>query len=503
MHAGDLSDQPTEPEVGAEPPELAFVARHQRLRALQELLLRLDSSSIHSPSAQKLRLLALADGHIDYARLTFHRRIGEGAFALVDLYSMLDPPGSSERSIATLSAEPAADLAASRSADDAAGSPQQPAERSRASTEPLPSTSSTRAPRLGLPRIGIARRRSSARRSSTETAELLTTLNYMALKSARKYEVLELSDLAPGERHLVRLPDSEAINIYAEGVLLRQLAHENIVKVLGFTTFPDPKTGEDTFAIVQEFMRGGTLLGKITAGGYGTVTALTWLVDISRGLRYLHHELEIAIAHRDLKPENILITADNRAKIADFGLFRFMVSAQMRPETADQPAVLPNGLKPLRAAITTGRTGSERYMAPENWHRQAYSSKVDVFSFAVLAWEVFASKRAYQPLFLTAEQIAQGVATKGLRPTLPTGWPVALKELMGTMWSDNPADRPDFTRITQHLELMLEEQSVAPWQKKATRLSLVSAASSNPPYASPGVAITVQRADPASCCVIS
>ncbi|GJS08157.1 receptor-like serine/threonine-protein kinase [Tanacetum coccineum] len=50
-----------------------------------------------------------------------------------------------------------------------------------------------------------------------------------------------------------------------------------------------------------------------------------WLVmiDITKGLDYLHHYCDPVIIHDDIKPSNILLDADFSAKIGDFGLARF------------------------------------------------------------------------------------------------------------------------------------------------------------------------------------
>jgi serine/threonine protein kinase len=108
----------------------------------------------------------------------------------------------------------------------------------------------------------------------------------------------------------------------------------------------------------------------------------------------------------------------------------------------------------LREAITTGKTGTQRYMAPENWRAQNYSPKVDVFSFAIIAWELLAKKRAYTHLYFTAEQIAAGVAERGLRPPLNPVWPADLRALLEESWAEDPEKRPSFAEIARRLEAL-------------------------------------------------
>ena len=44
-----------------------------------------------------------------------------------------------------------------------------------------------------------------------------------------------------------------------------------------------------------------------------------WALQVSDAIAYLHSK---KIVHRDLKPQNILLTANEDAKVADFGLAR-------------------------------------------------------------------------------------------------------------------------------------------------------------------------------------
>lgn len=91
---------------------------------------------------------------------------------------------------------------------------------------------------------------------------------------------------------------------------------------------------------------------------------LSILIDVSRGLAYLHSHSP-PIVHRDLTARNMLLTKSDVAKISDFGMARIV---NIQPGQ--------------KVGTMTKGPGNAFYMPPEaNEDRAKYSTPIDVFSF--------------------------------------------------------------------------------------------------------------------------
>lgn len=178
---------------------------------------------------------------------------------------------------------------------------------------------------------------------------------------------------------------------------------------------------------------------------------LEYALEIAEVMEYLHG---LNVIFRDLKPENIGFDRNGVLKLFDFGL--------AREEKACE--AIENGTYKM-----TGHTGSRRYMAPEVASDLPYNKAVDVYSFAILLWELCSLEKPFQGY--SSQKHLKDVIIGGERPKMDYAhtalWPVSLQWLMKCGWSADASKRPSFTTIRETLEAVLKE--LCPFKKDHTR----------------------------------
>eukprot|EP01018_Ginkgo_biloba_P037887 Gb_36967 [translate_table: standard] len=102
----------------------------------------------------------------------------------------------------------------------------------------------------------------------------------------------------------------------------------------------------------------------------------------------------------------------------------------------------------------TGEIGSYHYMAPEVFEHRRYDTKVDVFSFAIILYEMFEGSPPFANC--DAYEVAK-IMSSGDRPIFraKTYLP-ELKELIKECWDHNSSKRPPFLDILKTLEKIKE-----------------------------------------------
>lgn len=135
------------------------------------------------------------------------------------------------------------------------------------------------------------------------------------------------------------------------------------------------------------------------------------------------------IIHRDLKSLNLLLTEDLDCKVTDFGLSRF------KAENDDK---------------MTGQCGTYHWMAPEVINSEAYTEKADVYSVAIILWEIYTRAIPYDGM--KPVQAAMHVIQGG-RLLLPDGTPQWFVHLVHSAWDANPDNRPSMQYVQQILDI--------------------------------------------------
>jgi len=113
-------------------------------------------------------------------------------------------------------------------------------------------------------------------------------------------------------------------------------------------------------------------------------------------------------------------------------------------------------------------------MAPEVALGQPYRESVDIFSFAVVLWQLVTGCAPYSES-LTPQEYQEKVATGGLRPSLPPDCGgegeqetqelrKELLELAGQCWGADPLSRPSAASVAQSLGQLMRKATPAPPQ---------------------------------------
>jgi serine/threonine protein kinase len=180
--------------------------------------------------------------------------------------------------------------------------------------------------------------------------------------------------------------------------------HPGVVNILDAGELPDK-----TPYLVMQYIEGMSLRELIAAKPEGVefARAASIIRGIGTALKAVH---EKGIYHRDLKPENIMLQrlgpAEEHVKVLDFGIAKVKESL-IGPST-------------LTGASTMGTAA---YMSPEQLRGDKVSAASDLYSFAIIAFEILTGRRPFPadtPAHLFEMQ-RHGVPAKpgALRPRLP------------------------------------------------------------------------------------
>jgi serine/threonine protein kinase len=173
----------------------------------------------------------------------------------------------------------------------------------------------------------------------------------------------------------------------AEARIICNITHENIVKIYDFGK------NDETYYLAMEYVFGqslGQLLNKYEQKGRPLPMEIVLEVAtaVLSGLEFAHNTRDrngifLNVVHLDINPNNILLSYDGKIKLVDFGIAH-----------ASYTRTLKNNLQTVQ--------GTYGYLSPEQCQEKSLDRRSDIFSFAVILYEMLAGR----PLFKQMESDA-------------------------------------------------------------------------------------------------
>src|SRR5579872_522946 len=199
----------------------------------------------------------------------------------------------------------------------------------------------------------------------------------------------------------MQLSGDDINQFMAEGRMLAQLQHPNIIRVLDFGV------DHDTPFLVMDYAPNGTLRRRYPQGSIlPTIAVISNIKEVARALQYAHEQ---HVVHRDVKPENMLLGKNSEVLLTDFGIATVIQTS--------------------RSQHTQSIIGTDSYMAPEQIRGHAIPAS-DQYALGVTAYEWLCGERPFTGTFveITTQQIA--VQPPPLRQKVPSLSPAVEQVVM-------------------------------------------------------------------------
>jgi len=255
-------------------------------------------------------------------------------------------------------------------------------------------------PPLGSPTVGSSPATPGTRPTDTPargmSAPPLTHFNLTGKTLQGRYEIVKkvgeggmsfvylANDIATGERYAIKVlsaalsQDENAMaRLRREASLGMRLAHPNVCHIIRLG-----ETEDGLVYVVMPFVEGEILADRTNRRGFIPLGETARLVrDIAAGLTVAH---ELKIVHRDLKPENVMVC--KRSDGADYAVVMDFGLAKERRAGAELQKLTATGII----------LGTPEFMSPEQLRGKPLDARTDIYSLALMTYEMLTGKLPFQ-----------------------------------------------------------------------------------------------------------
>ena len=236
-----------------------------------------------------------------------------------------------------------------------------------------------------------------------------------------------------------------------EAAILARLNHPAVATVHDF--------GEQagTLYMVMEYVA-GIAFRDAMEHGLPPVIAARAIAEACRGVHAAHEIRDLSghllgVVHRDISPDNLMFGFDGHIKVIDFGI-----------------ALIKNRQAPVTELGTV--KGKPPYMSPEQVKNEAIDRRSDVFSLAVVLWEMLTGRALFEGDSIYS--IALAIEHQELRPPSHVlGFPLPLgldAVVMNALDRDLATRTPTAAALAEQLEQVIQtagDETLEAWAERA------------------------------------
>ena len=236
-------------------------------------------------------------------------------------------------------------------------------------------------------------------------------------------EVVAIKQFTPPE-----LTSEDVLAFQKEMQLSSMLKHPNIVSYYGLVVRPPH------IALLFEFCALGSLYDFLHSAEGSLLDfhdRLPMAVGAARAVAFLHSQSP-PVLHRDVKSLNFFVRKNRTVALGDFG---------------------ESLIKSKQLTDTQQRFGSILWMAPELHNNGQYTEKCDVYSLAIVLWEILTSQDPFSEVHHLM-QVPQRVL-EGQRPHIPDSTPSGYRRVLEQGWKTNIEQRWQAFQILDNLQPLL------------------------------------------------